>query len=163
MLKHPIRFLAAAALMLLPAAPALADWGKTKWGMSPEQVLAAVPGARPLKREGAGGDVWGRQRLVSAPYTLGKFATHADFFFSTRGKGLEFVKMEPVDPKQCGALEAMLVKRHGKGTRESFDRGVHMIVVRWTDRKTKEQLLYSALNKPGEPVSRCHFIQQAPG
>ncbi len=149
------------ALVLLPSSPAWANWGKTHWGMTLEQVLAAVPDARPLKREGTA-MVWGRERLASAPYKLGQFATTADFFFSTRGKGLEFVKMEPADPKQCGAFEAMLVKRHGAGQRESFDKGVHMIVIRWTERKTKEQLLYSAVNKPGEPVMRCHFIQQAP-
>ncbi|MCW3848221.1 hypothetical protein OF829_13325 [Sphingomonas sp. LB-2] len=152
----------ALALILLPAAPALADWGKTHWGMSPEQVLAAVPGAKPLKREN-GGDVWGRQRLISAPYKLGKFATNADFFFTSQTRTLDFVKMEPVDPKQCPALEAMLAKRHGKGESETRENaGIQMRVIRWTDRKTREQLLYSSLNKAGQPIARCHFIQQAP-
>lgn len=156
------RLVLAVSLLALSGAPAWADWGKTRWGMSPEQVLAAVPGAKPLKRED-GSDVWGRQRLVSVPWKLGGIATHADFFFHSQRLTLDFVKMEPVDPKDCAVLEADLVKRHGAGEREARERmGVQMLAIRWTDRETRERLLYSSLDRLGQPVSRCHFIQQSP-
>jgi hypothetical protein len=156
------RLAVTALALLLPASPALAHWGKTLWGMSPQQVLAAVPGAKPVKRE-SGGTVWGRQRLVSVPYTLYGYATNADFFFIAQTVKLDFVKMEPVDPRQCPALERDLIKRHGAGESEGRDNmGVHMKVIRWTEAKTKDRLLYSSLNKTGAPISRCHFIRQAP-
>lgn len=158
------KFLIAAALLVLPMAPASAQWGATQWGMTLDQVLAAVPGARAIKREGSGSDVWNSHLLADAPWKDGDVTLIADFFFDPGSSQLAFVKMRPNDVKQCAAWGDALVARHGKGQVEASDypnMGVALFAVRWTDAKTKERMIYSRMTK-GDDVTYCHFIQQVP-
>ncbi|MEZ0242783.1 MAG: hypothetical protein ACAH11_05370 [Sphingomonas sp.] len=162
-MRHARRLSIAALALLLPAAPAWAEWGATKWGMTLTEVLDAVPGARPLKQEGTKGDVWKHHRLASAPWQDGKFAMIADFYFEPDTNRLGFVKSEPVNIADCPALETEMVTRHGAGTREDRDIGdMHLLVIRWVDPATSERLLYSSFYGRGQPPRFCHFIQQAP-
>ena len=155
--------LAAAALLLIPTA-AWADWGATHWGMTLDQLLAAVPGARPLARDGTGSDVWKQQRLAASPWRDGDIETTADFFFDPESHTLTLVKTSPADVKQCPAYADLLVARHGPGKLDerSFENGLTLAAIRWTDPKTHERLIYSRIGQTGQPPSYCHFIQQAP-
>jgi len=156
--------LIAAALLLLPVAPAWADWGATHWGMRLDQVLDTVPGARPLVREGTGSDVWKQQRLASAPWKEGEIALIADFFFDPESHTLTLVKTSPTDTRRCPAYADMLVARHGPGTvdEHSFENGLTLAAIRWTDPQTHERLTYSRMGQTGRPPSYCHFIVQKP-
>jgi len=156
--------LIAAALLLLPIAPAWADWGPTHWGMTLQQVLDSVPGVRPLKYDGKGGDVFNQHRLASAPWHDGEIALIADFFFDPGASTLSLVKSEPTDVAQCAAYGDLLVARYGPGAREekSFDNGLTIMAIRWTDQTTHERLIYSRLGDTGKPANYCHFIVQKP-
>lgn len=58
-----------------------------------------------------------------------------------------------------------MIARYGPGTATGEDfptAGLTLSAVRWTDPATRERLIYSQLNKTGQPPSYCHFIQQMP-
>lgn len=157
------RLIAALALALLPVAPAWADWGATQWGMTLEEVLDAIPEARPLVREGNGGDVWGHHRLASMPWQEGDFPVTADFYFDPATQKLAFVKMQPNEVLDCSEMEKMFARRYGKGAVDQRDIGnFRAKATRWVDPKTKERLLFSTMGPSGQAPNYCHFIQQQP-
>lgn len=150
---------------LFAATPASAQWGSTRWGMTLDQVLETVPGARALAREGTGSDVWKQHRLAAAPWRDGDIELIADFFFDPDNHTLTLVKVQPVDVGQCKRLGEMLIARYGAGARDerSFDDlNAIALAIRWVDPKTRERLLYSTMNVTGQPPRYCHFIQQVP-
>lgn len=157
------RLLLAIALLLIPSA-AWADWGATHWGMTLQQVLDTVPGARPLKYDGKDSDVFKQHRLASAPWRDGEIDTIADLFFDPGTSTLSLVKMKPTDVAQCDAYRDALVARYGPGAREdkSFDNGLSILAIRWTDPATRERLLYSRLGPTGGWANYCHLIVQKP-
>src|SRR4051812_8355903 len=65
------------------AQPAQADWQFTKWGMTPDQVLAAGQGTVATKRlDQAQGENSSCYLQMSNPYTLGEIIfTKAEFCF----------------------------------------------------------------------------------
>lgn len=109
--------LAAAAIAVLPFAPALADWAPAKWGMSPEQVIAAVPGARVLPQNDEQ-NLRGRHALVEAPGAVGTYAVTARYYFLPDRQVLDMVNLTVNDRTNCAAFRDSLTQRHGAGERK---------------------------------------------
>lgn len=148
--------------LCLAAAPAFAEWETTRWGMTPEEVIAAVPGAQAVKRKGDGQDVWDHHQLAVAPYLDGEFRTEALFFFQPRSRRLAFVKLELADATQCEAWEKVVIGRYGDGTRVLKDFGLKLLTIEWADPATREALVYSSVRLPDGTFSLCHFIRRQP-
>ena len=104
------------------AAPAAADWRYTRWGMSPEQVVAASNGAVQL-----GPPPQGKTYDNLTGRALGKHeadgATFLAFFHFDAANGLAKVALERSGGTACAALQGALVAQFGapaKSTRNNF-------------------------------------------
>jgi hypothetical protein len=154
--------LALAAALLLTATPALANWGKTGWGMTPEDVIAAVPGAAATP-EDKGKDVRGMHQLAAAPYTDGDVAMTATFLFDPDGEGLAFVGMTLTDFGQCGAYMTTLIARYGKGKPTNMAMGDYaMGKLDWVDPASGDKMMFSFIRKADQTYSICKFIVEKP-
>jgi hypothetical protein len=106
-------------LLLFLATPALADWQYTKWGMTPEQVIAASGGkavettAEEQKGKhrpaGAKTDV-----PLKAPFESGRFRFLAFFYFSAPGGRLVGVHLELINSELGAELLESLRQKYGK-------------------------------------------------
>lgn len=131
-----------AAALALWTAPALADWAPSKWGMSPEQVVAAVPGATAVVRSGTGKDVFGHHQLATAPMKDGAFEVQGNFYFSASKRRLAFIQFVP-QVEQCPDYLAMLNGRNSAGDREDKDLDrLATISIRWTDPGSRDRLRF---------------------
>ena len=113
-----MRYPSAALLILIGAcgaAPAMADWEYTKWGMTPEQVASASKGAVTVLEPNQ------RKRIEEAKmesgaegtFTDGALRLHVAFSFDTGGTGLVAVGYNALDPAQNGLLQDWLVRKYG--------------------------------------------------
>lgn len=153
---------AAIALTLVPGA-ALADWGTTRWGMSPEDVIAAVPGATAVAhREGT--MVLKHQMLATAPVTESDLQVEANFYFDPKAHKLAFIQFR-APKEQCDTYFQRVTGRYGKGKVKDEGLGpLNTIVREWTDPATRERLSYTAVKKASDNSSMyCHFMRQIPG
>lgn len=154
------KLLLGAAALVLTATPALANWGATGWGMTPADVIAAVPGAIPSAPD-KGKDVRGMHELAAAPYRDGEVETTATFLFDPDTNGLAFVGLTPHDFGQCQAYQAALVARLGKGTPTNMAMGdFTMGKLDWVDPKSGDHLMFSFIRKADGSYSICKFITE---
>lgn len=97
--------LAFASAAMLVAAPAQADWEKTRWGDSVEAVIAkAGPGTEPF----AGTEkqrVFDQDQRAKRRGKLDELDVEWQFFFDKNG-GLSVIKMIPQDYSNCPAFLA---------------------------------------------------------
>jgi hypothetical protein len=157
-----MRKMLAAAALLLPAMPAMANWGATRWGMTPEQVIAAVPGAA-ATAAGNGTDVRGMHQLASAPYRDGDIETDASFLFDPKDNKLVFVGLTPRDHGQCGAYEKRLVARYGTGKASGQELGgLKLGKIEWVERGSRDRLMFSWFRRPDGSYAICKFIAEKP-
>ena len=154
--------------LLLTATPALANWATTTWGMTPEQVVAAVPGAKALK---ASDDttLYGMDNLAEAPFREGKVKLTAGFYFDHKSRKLALVDIVADDNTQCPefrkALEARLGKGDTKRTQETYGgRNVNQISVDWDDATTGDHMTFLAVTvTPDDSVyGICKLMHQGP-
>ncbi|HYI40812.1 MAG TPA: hypothetical protein VE053_10880 [Allosphingosinicella sp.] len=129
-----VQCLALAAALALPA-PAAAHWEKTKWGMSPQQVKAAM-GAAP--GSGIPGD--------NMPgYTVGNVGTYAKGGFSFRAvyyhrsNALALVLLQ-LNSGDCAALRRSLVAAHGAPATAQTNAVFESAV--WRDKLKNDQMTY---------------------
>jgi hypothetical protein len=133
-----------AAALLLPLAPARADWGQTRWGMSPAEVAAAVPGAKQVKRVKRD-DYDGQHKLVKAPFNDGNFAFDAEFFFDPSSQRLVQVHLTLKDVKKCAAWRDTLRSAPGADSRgfgAPRDTIVSVVLVPWKDPVSGDRKTY---------------------
>lgn len=94
-----------------------AGWEKTRWGMSPNEVLSVVPDAKPYKPDAKeiytdhGADY---APLVKANYRLGGIETSVSLLFDNKNQ-LAFVLINPAATSDCKALKKQVVSAHGAG------------------------------------------------
>jgi len=151
--------IAAVALALL-AVPASANWNTTRWGMTPEQVIAAFPGAVATEAT-KGSDVKGMHQLATAPWKDGDVAMEAAFLFGA--DGLAFVGLRVSDTAQCAAYKATLIVRHGAGKVMGRELGgLTFGKVEWVDPASHDRLMFSYILKPDQSYSICKFISEKP-
>ena len=119
----PYRMLACALLAAAGlAAPAAADWRYTRWGMSPEQVVAASRGAVQLGPPPSGKtyeNLTGRARGV---HTEDGASFDAYFHFDAQTR-LARVALERTGGTDCAAIHNRLLAQLGRpasSTRQSF-------------------------------------------
>lgn len=94
-----------------------AAWEKTRWGMSPQEVVSVVPNAKPHKPraseiyEDHGAEY---APLVKTNYRLGGIATSVSLLFDNHNR-LEFVLINPAAASDCKALKKQVMSTHGAG------------------------------------------------
>lgn len=98
----------------LPSA-ALADWQMTRWGMSFEEVLRAVPEATPNENRGLDtGSTEARiETHVVAPWTAGGISFIAAFGFAADADELVLVRITPVNLDHCPMIQRNLTWTYG--------------------------------------------------
>jgi len=133
--------LLAAALLAAAAsaAPVRADWQYTRWGMSPDQVVAASGGAVQLGPPPSGKTYDGLTGRARGVYQEGGASFDAYFHFD-QANGLSKVALERTGGTACAAIHAGLVARHGqpaKSTRQSF-----ATIDQWTDAARGNRINY---------------------
>lgn len=97
------------ALAIGPVQPALANWQFTKWGMTPEQIIAASGGrAKSLPNP----EIVGSEMvMVTMPYTAGEFGFRAGFYFT--GNRLSEVQLD-LQNGTMSAIRVSLEQKYGE-------------------------------------------------
>jgi hypothetical protein len=152
----------AATALLLTAPPALANWGATGWGMTPADVIAAIPGAIPTAPD-KGKDVRGMHELAAASYKDGDVVVTATFLFDPDTNGLAFVGLTPNDFGRCDAYRTALIARYGKGKPTDMAMGdLKMGKLDWVDPASGDKMMFSFIRNADQSYSICKFIVEKP-
>ena len=154
----------ALALIACGASAAKADWEYTKWGMTPQQVVSA---SKNLTRESSDlhPDSDGNMTKLVAPYQSGKFLFEAQFGFDAADRlssvtlvlNDKFAGMDMsmgadmnmnMDQGGCRDLLASVKTTYGP---PQAGRSAHMqyIIEIWQDRKNKNNVTYTVLDRTG--------------
>lgn len=116
-MKFPCSRLAAALVVLVGASlPAHADWEVTRWGMTPDEALAALENAvshDPTPEELYLYDNVAFAPLVKLPHEINGIAGKASLLFDS-DSSLSYVLFDPADVAQCEALHETLVAQLGE-------------------------------------------------
>lgn len=133
--------------LLLLSTPAAANWQHTRWGMTPEEVKAADPGAESIpaserKSKSAA--------LLRAPYSASGMPFTADFIF--HNNRLSTVQLVPVDPDDGPRAAAILLRVYGRPISNEPHRpissGCYSSGSIWRDEIGRNQIGYSWFNCP---------------
>lgn len=123
------------ASLLLAGQPALAEYGNTRWGMTPDEVRDAVGGDARSVRDKKDERVFNHKRLVASTTDEAGLVYDVSFFFGTDGKGLTMVELVPPSPaKDCAAMRAAYTQILGPGEEQKRDLGMpglDMNVILW--------------------------------
>lgn len=141
MRTQPIRVL---ALLAAGAAPAAADWQYTRWGMSPEQVVAASRGAVQLGPPPSGKTYEGLTGRARGVHNEAGASFDAYFHFDAEFR-LARVALERTGGADCAALHNRLLAdlgRPAKSTRQSF-----ATIDQWQDRSRGNLVGYVLVGK----------------
>ena len=119
------------AILAASAAPAAADWQYTRWGMSPEQVVAASRGAVQLGPPPSGKTYDGLTGRARGVHNEAGASFDVYFHFDAR-VGLARVALERTGGADCAALHNRLLGALGRpasSTRQSY-----ATIDQWRDR-----------------------------
>lgn len=108
-----MRLFALGLAAVLLASPALADWQYTRWGMTPEQVVAASRGKVALLPEARRPRLPPLVTAASGEFTDGVLVLRTVFTFAIDGNGLECVTYGVRDRANDEAFKALLLRRFG--------------------------------------------------
>lgn len=108
------RLVIAIGLLIIIATQAHADWEYTRWGMTPEQVVAASKGAAKIipQDQQKSNDAMKLTTKVEAIYSDGPLKLNVKFAFNP-ANGLEMIGYETLDPAQGESLKNWLIKKYG--------------------------------------------------
>ncbi|MDF7775645.1 hypothetical protein P1X14_10335 [Sphingomonas sp. AOB5] len=153
----------AAVVLLASAAPALAEWAPSKWGMSPEQVIKAVPNAVAVVRDGDGKDVSGHHQLATAPTKDGAIQLQANFYFEPGKRQLAFIQFVP-GTAQCKDYQTLLESRNGAGKHDDKDLDkIQLTVIEWVEAGSKDKLKYVGVTASANGAwLYCHLHREKP-
>jgi hypothetical protein len=137
-------------LVLLPLAPARADWAYTKWGMSPAQVVTASKGEASLKAK--------REKLEEMNMEVAADGTHSDgglklrtaFEFDAGSGGLRCVLYAPQSSAQDELLMQTLTKQYGAPSKS----GPAGLFENYTWKTATDEIILTIENKRSN-VSHC--------
>lgn len=124
---------AATILLNIFALPTQAGWEGAEWGMTPEQVSAAVPGVRDVRRGMSLSDA--RKQSVR-DVELYNIRLEASYFYGAHG--LTFIRFD-VPFRQCTTLVDGLLAEHGQPTNVS-DQGILKLIT-WDDPEAANRLV----------------------
>ena len=108
-----MRPLALGLAALLVASPALADWQYTRWGMTPQQVVAASGGKVALLPEAERPRVPPLVTAARGEFADGALLLRTVFSFAIAGGGLECVTYGVRRREDDEAFKALLIRRFG--------------------------------------------------
>ena len=104
------KILTAAMLAAIVASPASAHWQYTKWGMTPDQVIAASGGS--VQRGNGDRSVQGdATRGATGTYVAGDLTFNANFWFGA--KGLASTTLSLKDDDKCKDVQRDLLAKYG--------------------------------------------------
>ena len=123
---------------LLISTPALSDWQYTKWGMSPDEVIAASKTKlKPCTPAACKGQSTGRHTALSfGEYRSGEFTFRLFALFDNISQKLTVINLELKDPSQAPSLIGALRGRYG----EPVDRSKSPILSTWIWREPRTQI-----------------------
>jgi hypothetical protein len=121
-MKTVFRHAIALTALVACATPALADWEGTQWGMSPDEALAVLDGARSHSPDGSeifqyDGSAF--QPLVKLEHAIEGVPGEAALLFDA-DESLQFVTFSPEDLTQCDALTEALMDAYGSVESSGF-------------------------------------------
>ncbi len=116
---------------IVAALPARADWEYTKWGMTPEQVVAASGGSARLVAQDKQKSVPPWVSSVEGTFQEGPLALQTVFSFDTERGGLACVFYGVEEAEQSAAFMDSLLKRYGKPASRSSLPAIGMETVSW--------------------------------
>ena len=142
----------AAALAVLPPAPARADWQYTKWGMTPEEAVKASNGAMKLipAKERKPVELTHTEPVAEGTYKDGALNVTVEFVIDTASGGLACVGYAATDMAQNAALKDWLVKRYGAPPSQM--KGPPMDMWNWSKPDT---IIFTASNSFAATVTQC--------
>lgn len=105
------RLLLAGLCALACSTPALADWRYTRWGMSPEEVIAASAGAASAVKDEKGKRVRDYRRLAVGEVAEGDTKFMVEFYFDQ--KKLKLIRYVPTGGMNCTSVEEFLLRQFG--------------------------------------------------
>lgn len=135
------------------ATPALADWQYTRWGMTPDQVIAASGGAvhrKSLTEQeiNASFAQAGLADLLEGTYSAGGRSFDATFRFARTGLETVLLRFdEPAGTAACSGLRDDLLGSYGTPVEER--RGV----TTWLDRRSGNRVSYTSLG-----IGSCYVM-----
>lgn len=156
--------LAIAAAAVLAAAPASADWEKTRWGDPVEKVVAkAGPGAEPF----AGTE---KQRVFDQDYRARRrgemkgVAVEWQFFFDANG-GLSVVKIIPQDYANCPAFLTMIRGTVGRpiASKAQTLSTLELKTDQYNDKAKNLAMMVLKASNPSKSTQLCHITYQSYG
>ena len=108
----------AVATYLLGASPALATWNNTEWGMTVEEVLAAVGESGRQVRDDRDKRILDARRLVTAEDTQTEVHYTVDYLFEGRQERLTKVNLVPETNECADAHDAFAANLGERQTEE---------------------------------------------
>ena len=136
--------------LALVSAPALADWQFTRWGMSPDEVVAASQGQVQRVKDKKDLRVRDLPRLAIGQVKEGDVAFDMEFFF--KDQKLSFIRYNPIKSMTCSGEEQFFLDRFGpaEATETTYEiRDKHLVLMKTRDRFWKlengDQLKYETI------------------
>ena len=119
-------------------APAMADWGSTRWGMSVAETGTATQG-KATPTTGTAQDAMTDPSLIigaAGPAEIGRFQFQAKYYY--RGGALAHIKYELRPQRACGTLSDELYAQYGAPLRERKSGQFQSVV--WNNAASNVQL-----------------------
>lgn len=156
-------WLAPLPVLLLAGQAAHAEYGATRWGMTSDEVVAAVGADARKVKDKRDERSLNHRKLVTSTFTQGGIAYVANYYFGEKGKGLTLVRIEPAAPERdCEAMFAGYTARLGPGR----DQPAPMIVpnlsntsIQWRTGPGEEVAEYTEVRLNGR-IRYCHVLHQ---
>lgn len=108
-----MRWIALCLITLLAAPPARAEWAYTRWGMTPQEVVAASGGKAELLPANSRRDSMPLEPGATGTFNEGPLEIRTTFVFATKPGGLQCVAYGVGDHADDEAFKAALIKRYG--------------------------------------------------
>lgn len=109
-----------------------ADWQYTRWGMTPEQVMAASTGQlKPCDEACKGQDTSIQITRFLGPYQSGPFKFTAYMLFNRQSDTLAEVTLDLNQPNDAGALVGALKLKYGEPIVDDYSKEMKVII--WCD------------------------------
>jgi len=155
-------FLALPAL-LLAGPQAHAEYPGTRWGMTPDEVLAAIGADARKVKDKRDDRLLGHQKLAVSTLQDGGIDYAAAYYFGEQGTGLTMVYLLPKTPeKDCAAMRKTYGERlgpaDGQKSREVFP-GLEEEKILWRTGPGDEIAEYIEVRIRGS-VSHCQMLYQ---
>jgi hypothetical protein len=150
-------------MLLLAGQPALAEYGATRWGMTTDEVVAAVGGDARKVKDKRDERLFEHRKLAESTLEDKGIEYTASYFFGEQGTGLTMVNLVPAAPeKTCAATLAAFAERFGtpseQQSREVFP-GLVESVTLWRTGPGDEFVDYNVVQIRGR-ASHCRVLYQ---